>query len=140
MTTETKRERRKRKLKKRPSARELLSTTKKWSAQMQKISAMAEAVTEALVGQAEIGGKTEIRAAVAETTGKKETITEAVRAGQVRLGAVAVPEAQHKGGAVTMRPGGLIFIVITIAEAKRLIVASTPLVFRSERLKISAQN
>ena len=128
---------------------------------------MAEAVTEPLmiVGQAVIGGKTKIRealvdfsataamaviekAADAETTIKKETIIEAVRAGQVRLGlngmvglgAVAVPEAQHKGGAVTMRTGGLIFIVIMIAEAKLLIVASTPLVFRSKRLKIPAQN
>ena len=50
---------------------------------------MAEAVTEPLttVGQAAIGGKTQIRAAVAaETTGKKETKIEAVRPGQVRSG------------------------------------------------------
>ena len=99
----------------------------------------AEAVTEAPVGQAAIGGKTEIRAAVAETTGQKETIIEAVRAGQVRSGlngmaglvAVAVPEAQHKDGAMTMRTGGLIFIMIMIAEQLEL-AASMPSVLRSE--------
>ena len=66
---------------------------------------MAKAVTEPLMirGQAAIGGKTKIRAAIvdssataataavettadAETTGKKVTMIEAVRAGQVRPG------------------------------------------------------
>ena len=115
-------------------------------------SAVAEAVTEPLmaVGQAAIGGKTEIREvlvdfsvtaakAAIEKTGKIETIIEAVRAGQVRSGlngmaglvAVAVPEAQHKDGAMTMRTGGLIFIMIMIAEQLEL-AASMPSVLQSE--------
>ena len=58
-------------------------------------SEMAEAVTEPMiVGQAAIGGKigalvdflAMAETAVAETTGKKETMIEAVRPGQVRSG------------------------------------------------------
>ena len=111
---------------------------------------MAEAVTEPLmaVGQAAIGGKTEIREvlvdfsvtaakAAIEKTGKIETIIEAVRAGQVRSGL----------GVMDGKVAEQLELAATIEEAKKVInrgptktvkKLKTVLASQSQRLQISA--